>query len=122
MDPAAERREQADAPVAEIVEAALDDDRAIVRHGAGGRLIVQVAQQVFAPSAFEVVQAHQRRPRRRAAPSAARERVADGVAQLDRTPARSPCQNGILPGSPAPARRARESCVISSIRHVERQA
>src|SRR5206468_3758999 len=35
VDAAAERREDADAPVAEVVENALDDDGAIVGNGAG---------------------------------------------------------------------------------------
>ena len=46
VDAAAERREQAHAPVAELVETALDDQRAIVGHRARGRLILEIAKQV----------------------------------------------------------------------------
>ena len=47
VDAAAERREQADAPVAEIVKASLDDDGAVVGDGAGSGLVVEIAQQVL---------------------------------------------------------------------------
>ena len=48
MNAAAERREHADAPVAQLVAAAFDHDVAIARHPAGGRsLVFQVAQQVL---------------------------------------------------------------------------
>ena len=50
VDAAAERRQQADAPVAELVEASLDDQRAVVRNGAGGGLIVEIAQRVLGGS------------------------------------------------------------------------
>ena len=46
----AERREDADAPVAELVAAALDDDRAVIGNDAGGgTLIGEVLQEVWRP-------------------------------------------------------------------------
>ena len=54
--PSAERRQQADAPVAQLVAAALDDEGAIVRHVADRRaLIGQVLQQVLGRLPIEVV-------------------------------------------------------------------
>src|SRR6202008_4805920 len=47
MDAAAERRQETDAPVAELVEAALDDDGAVVRNRPGRGLAVQVSQEVL---------------------------------------------------------------------------
>src|SRR4029450_4074696 len=52
----AERREYADAPVAELVTAAFDDDRAVIGNDAGGRaLIGEVLQEVSGPRAIEIV-------------------------------------------------------------------
>ena len=48
VDPGAERRQDADAPVADLVAEALDDDRAVVRHRRGRlRLILEVADEVL---------------------------------------------------------------------------
>ena len=56
MDASAERREDADAPVTEVVEDALDDDGAIVGDGTGRRvLIVEVLQEVLRRQHAEVV-------------------------------------------------------------------
>ena len=52
----AERREHADAPVAEVVENALDDDSAVVGDRAGGvALVLQVLQEIFRRELVEVV-------------------------------------------------------------------
>ena len=67
---AAERGEQADAPVAKLVEAALDHDGAIVGNGARRGLIVEVTQQIFGGDAVEIVLSNETfdggRPRRSA--------------------------------------------------------
>ena len=56
MNPSAERREDADAPVAEIVAAALDQNRAVVRDDAGGGgLIGEVAQEILGRLLIEIV-------------------------------------------------------------------
>ena len=56
MNASAERREDADAPVAEVVEDALDHDGAVVRHRAGGvALVLQVLQEVLRRELVEVV-------------------------------------------------------------------
>ena len=85
MDAAAERRQQADAPVAELVEAALDDDRAVVRDGAGGGLVVEIAQHRFGRGGVEIVLADETidgRAARHAAQLA--HELADRVAEFDR--------------------------------------
>ena len=95
----AERREDADAPVADLVGEALDHDRAVVGDRAGRlALLVEVARAGSTPRA--------RRGRRRAA--ALRPASGDEVAQLARPcapsarpsssgrPGRSPRQNGVL--------------------------
>ena len=87
MDAAAERREDADAPVAQLVAAALDEDRAVVGDDAGGRhLIGEVAQQVLGGLGVEIVVAHEAldRRRRRHGDQRAHE-LADGPAELERT-------------------------------------
>ena len=59
---AAERREDADAPIAELVAAALDHDVAIAGHASGGGgLILQVAHQVFGGAGVEAVLVDQAR-------------------------------------------------------------
>src|SRR5439155_2347683 len=48
MHSTAERRVQTDAPVADLVAKALDDDRAIVRHrSSSGRLLVEIREQIL---------------------------------------------------------------------------
>ena len=60
VDTAAPRRQHADAPVAELVADALDDDRRGVGHGAGrGHLIAEVLHQVFGGAPVEVVVARE---------------------------------------------------------------
>ncbi|CAB5001345.1 unannotated protein [freshwater metagenome] len=61
-----ERTEDAHPPVADLVAEALDNDRAIVGHRAGGLgLLVQVAQHVASGERVERVIGHQRRRRSR---------------------------------------------------------
>ena len=56
MHAAAERRQDADAPVADLVAEALDDDRAIGRDNAGrGRLLSEEGEQVLRRARVEVV-------------------------------------------------------------------
>ena len=55
MYPAAERRQQAYPPVAELVETALEHQRPVVRDGARRCLIVQIAEEVLGRSRFEIV-------------------------------------------------------------------
>jgi hypothetical protein len=97
---AAERRQHADAPVAQLVAASLDDDRAVVGYGASRRLLVrEVLEQVLRGGQVEVVaalQAVQRRGGRhftelaRELPDAQAEleRPAHGIAFPERHPAR----------------------------------
>ena len=60
MDASAEWREHADAPVAELVPAALDEDRVIVGHDPGGSgLIGQIPHQVLRGPLIEIVMLHQ---------------------------------------------------------------
>ena len=84
--PSAERRQQADAPVAQLVAAAFDDDGPVVGDVAdGGLLIGQVLQQVLGRLAVEVVlllEAGQRRGGRLRLQRA--HQRADGAAELER--------------------------------------
>ena len=119
---AAARRQDADAPVAELVAHALDDDRRGVGDGARPR-----------PSDRGGTAAGSRRRARRdrARASAARSRPRGGMRSRSRIrrpiaspsssgrPARSPFQNGILPGSPGAGDTSTRSCVISSMRQDE---
>ncbi len=58
VDAAAERRQHADAPVAELVAAAFDHDGAVVGHGAGGfGLIGEIPDEVFRSLLVEIVMA-----------------------------------------------------------------
>jgi hypothetical protein len=60
MNPAAEGREHADAPVAELVAGALHEDGAVVRDDAGGSgLVRQVAHQVLGGLPVEIVMGDQ---------------------------------------------------------------
>ena len=53
----AERRQDADPPIADLVAESLDDDRAVVRHRAGDLgLLVEVQQQVGRGTRVEVMQ------------------------------------------------------------------
>ena len=56
VDAAAEGREDADAPVAQFVAAALDDDGAVVGHCAGGGFLIgEELEQVFGGAGVEIV-------------------------------------------------------------------
>ena len=122
VDAAAARRQHADAPVAELVAHAFDEDGRRVGHGTRrGHLVAQVLQEGSRRRA--------RRDRVRASadrsppPAAARSRscIRRPMASPSSSgrPARSPFQNGILPGSPGAGETSTRSCVISSMRHDE---
>ena len=56
MDPAAERRQQHEPPVAELVAEALDDDPPVGRQGAGDlALVLEVGDEVLGRELVEVV-------------------------------------------------------------------
>ena len=55
MDAAAERREQADAPVTDLVDASLDDNVTVIGDGAGGGLVVEIPKQDFGRMDIEIV-------------------------------------------------------------------
>jgi hypothetical protein len=56
VDAGAERRQQAHAPVAELVAEALDHDRAVVgEHAGGGHLLLEVGDEVAGRPGVEVV-------------------------------------------------------------------
>ncbi len=60
MNAAAERREHADAPVAELVATAFDDDGFVVGHDAGGfGLVGEVTNQVLRRLLVEIVMPHE---------------------------------------------------------------
>ena len=116
----AERRQDADAPVAQLVAAALDEDGAVVGDDAGGGgLVGEVAHQVLGRLLIEIVMLDQ-----------ALDRAAGGMCRSVRTsspmwrpsssgrPAASAFQNGILPGSPGAETTSTRSCVISSMRQL----
>ena len=89
---AAERRQHADPPVADLVAEPLDHDRAVVGHHAGGpRLVVQVGGEVAGGALVQ-------RRRSERVPGVA-SRPPPGPARSGR-PMPSPFQNGILPGTP----------------------
>ena len=86
MDAAAERGEQADPPVAELVKAALDDDGPIVGDGARCGLIIEVAQEVFGGDAIEVVLTDETIDRCGPGdPAKVTNELADRIAELDRS-------------------------------------
>ena len=96
VDPAAERREDAHPPVADLVAEALDDDDAIGREHAGGRLLLtQVRHEVLGSSPVEVVLADEplhralvvegrKLPRRASDPLSQLGRAADALALPER--------------------------------------
>ena len=110
VDAAAERREDADAPVAELVAAALDEHRAVVGHDAGRRhLVGEVAKQILGGLGVEIVMADQAldgRRRRHGRPACARARRPSGRAPAD-GPWRRPSRRASSPARPGPERRAR---------------
>ena len=117
----AERRQDDDAPVADLVAEALDDDRAVGRDDAGRRLLV--AQELEQVRRGALVAAVLRRSRASACSSgsAASSRAVLPIAAPSSTgrPTPSPFQNGTEPGTPGAGETSTRSRVISSIRQVE---
>ena len=119
---AAERREHAHAPVADLVEVALDDDRAVVGHRAGGRVLVgEVLEQVARGALVEVVLLDRAGACLSAGSAARSDRVSAPIARPNSSgrAALSPFQNGIFPGTPGAGETSTRSCVISSTRQVD---
>ena len=114
---AAVGREDAEAPVADLVAEALDDDRLVGGDDAGrGLLLAQVGDQVLGRAAVEVVLG-------RPAPSGLRETASRAKAPIARPssagrPIPSPFQKGTAPGTPGAGVTITRSRVISSIRQV----
>ena len=73
MDAAAERRQDADPPVADLVAEPLDDDRAVGRQSALPLLVAEEGEEVLRRALVEVVVLTE--PRRRAAVRQGRERA-----------------------------------------------
>ena len=120
VHPRAERSEDADAPVAQLVREPLDDDGAVVGDRAGGlHLLVEVGDEVAGRELVErglgpevgdgIVGVRVRRSRVNA-PMARPSSIG--------RPGWSPCQNGIFPCSPGAGRTITRSWVIWSIRQV----
>ena len=115
----AERREDADAPVADLVAEPLDDDGAVRRDGAGRPLLL----------AEEGGQVRRREPRRRSSEtldssrlrrrSSSRANFPIASPSSYGRPMPSPFQNGTAPGTPGAGETSTRSRVISSIRHDE---
>ena len=109
VHPAAERRQQADAPVADLVAEALDDDRAVGRERREALLLSQERQEVLRRPGVEVVLLAQ--SGRRAL--VGRERRAHATPRRSSRPARTaaqrprPSRTGGRRERPARARRAR---------------
>jgi hypothetical protein len=72
------------------------------------QLIAQVLQQVLGRRAIEIVLARQRSSAAGGQAQQVVHQAADREAELQRRPARSPFQNGILPARRARATRARD--------------
>ena len=115
----AERREDADAPVADLVAEPLDDDRAVGRHRAGRAcLLAQEREQVARGALVEPVlaRAAARAPSPRESATSSREACADRSPSSYGRPTPSPFQNGTAPGTPGAGETSTRSRVISSIR------
>ena len=86
MDASTERRQHADPPVAELVAAAFDHDRAIVGHGSGGGdLVGEIPHQVLGRLLIEIVMIDEARDRGRWRQAAKRaNHLADVAAQFER--------------------------------------
>ena len=99
VDAAAERRQHAQPPVADLVAEALDDDRAVARDHARGRLLLaQVVEQVAAPRARRG-RSRARASRRAGRPPSAQNAPIATPSSFGR-PTESPRQNGTAPGTP----------------------
>ena len=124
VDAAAERRQDADPPVADLVAEALDDDRAVGRAAppVAAAWSSQVGEQVRGRALVEAVVAAQASPRPVASDSADElpgERAPSRRPSSNGRPTPSPFQNGTAPGTPGAGETSTRSRVISSIRHVE---
>ena len=124
VDAGAERRQQADAPVAQLVAEALQHDGAIGRQRTGGSLLlVEIAQHVRAGQLVEVMVLVRWRsaaalPRE---PLPARSHVSRVKAPMARPsstgrPTPSPFQKGTLPGCPGAGVTSTRSCSMDSMR------
>ena len=115
----AERREDAESPVAELVPEAFDDDRVVVGDGAGRlALVVNVLDQVLRGEFVEADVIAE--PRERLGPgcvASSRVNAPNARPSSSGRPGLSPFQNGILPGSPGAGTTTTRSRVMSSIRH-----
>ena len=115
-----ERREEAHAPVADLVAEPLDHDRAVVGHGPGRLgLLVEVRDEVAGGALVEPERRAGASRRRARARSPRSSRVNAPIARPSSIgrPGLSPFQNGILPGSPGAGTTTTRSYVMSSIRH-----
>jgi hypothetical protein len=120
VNAAAERREDADAPVADLVAEALDHDGAVRRHDAGrGGLLVEEREEVARGLLVERVLVA--KPSERLLSGSEDDlarHLPDRCAELVRpADALAPSRTAPPPARRAPARRSRRSRVISSIRH-----
>ena len=118
---AAERREDADAPVADLVSEALDDDRPVGGDDAGRRLLLaEEGDEVARGALVEPVV-----PPSRAAASSSSRATSSRVAAPMRSPSSagrpmpSPFQKGATPGTPGAGETRTRSRVMSSMRQVE---
>ena len=103
VNAAAEGREHAHAPVAQLVAAPLDHNRPVVGNLARRfGLVGEKAQQIFRGAGIEIVLGDQARERGRPAASARSSRTMAPMRRPNSSgrPGPSPFQNGILPGSP----------------------
>jgi len=111
VDLATQRREDADAPVSELVASALDDQGFVVGDGHRGRgLVLEVAHEVVGSLLVEIVQPHQPLDRRGAGHSAqVAHELPDALAELERPARRVSVPEGHLPGL---ARRGRDHHLV----------
>ena len=117
VDAAAVGREHAQAPVADLVAEALDDDGAVARHDARGLLLLaQEGEQVLRGERVEVVAVGERRGVLVDRP-AANAPIASPSSFGRPTP--SPFQNGTAPGTPGAGVTTTRSRVMSSIRQLD---
>ena len=109
VDLAAERRQHAHAPVPDLVEVALHEDRLVIRHrSGGGDLVAQVLEEIARGAVVEVVPLAQPRDGevRIARAQLAGER-ADRPSELERARRGLPSRTASFPAPRAPATRGR---------------
>ena len=113
----AEGREDAEAPVADLIAEALDDDRLVGGHDPGRRLLLaQVGDEVLGGERVEVALGGQLRRARLETASRAKAPIARPSSAGRPIP--SPFQKGTAPGAPGAGVTMTRSRVISSIRQV----